>query len=91
MGQTGRASSNPIKKSSHRVWERSGQGVTMLCAWTMDSCMDFPDSEIDAGCAGQSRLRANHERLARVNPGPLPGNGGKLETSLSRVTRNLAR
>ena len=41
MGQTGRASSNPIKKSSHRVWERSGQGVTMLCAWTMDSCMDF--------------------------------------------------
>ena len=41
MRQTGRASSNPIKKSSRRVWERSGQGVTMLCAWTMDSCMDL--------------------------------------------------
>ena len=26
-----------------------------------------------------------------VNPGPSPGNGGELETSLSRRTRNLAR
>ena len=41
MGQTGRASSNPIKKGSRRVRKRSGQGVTMLCGWTMDSYMDF--------------------------------------------------
>ena len=41
MGQTGRASRNPIKKSSRRVWERSGQGVTMLSGWTMDFWMDL--------------------------------------------------
>eukprot|EP00964_Phaeocystis_antarctica_P139707 scaffold104510_cov54-Phaeocystis_antarctica.AAC.2 len=26
-----------------------------------------------------------------INPGPSPGNGGHIETSLSRFTRNLAR
>ena len=41
MGQTGRASSKPIKKSSRRVWERSGQGVTMLSGWTMVLSMDL--------------------------------------------------
>ena len=29
--------------------------------------------------------------LKYVNPGPSPGNGGQLETSLSLLTRNLAR
>eukprot|EP00964_Phaeocystis_antarctica_P105839 scaffold70822_cov92-Phaeocystis_antarctica.AAC.4 len=28
---------------------------------------------------------------SQLNPGPSPGNGGELETSLSRFRRNLAR
>ena len=31
------------------------------------------------------------EAGAKLNPGPSPGNGGELETSLSHFTRNLAR
>ena len=39
----------------------------------------------------RGRLSSYHDELARgrdVNPGPLLGNGGELETSLSRISRN---
>ena len=43
----------------------------------------------DPGLALKDKSAALQRQI--LNPFPSPGNGGQLETSLSRLTRNLAR
>ena len=49
-----------------------------------------PEHDRVQSCAIALRSPAS-ERTSDLNPGPSPGNGGQIETSLSRFPRNLAR
>ena len=77
------------------VVRRKGQSMVVLPS---RQGLDVESSEIVFSGGGSfiyillpTAVHLGDLHLKYVNPGPSPGNGGQLETSLSLLTRNLAR
>eukprot|EP00964_Phaeocystis_antarctica_P024879 scaffold13943_cov61-Phaeocystis_antarctica.AAC.1 len=95
-----RPSSDKGQRSSEDLAEGRAR-----CDAHAQSCSLQPrrDADEDPTCSACTRLsvikrtreistwKLQSGRVSSPNPGPSPGNGGELETSLSRFTRNLAR